>query len=94
MPDTEDFHRNEVLAYLCGDKLFSSEQQIEINELKIFKGWDIDFTYNNMKFQWNTDNKIHILDDKNEESFDTNDKDAENLKEEIGKWLKNRSNAV
>ncbi|MBR6388959.1 MAG: DUF262 domain-containing protein [Opitutales bacterium] len=64
MPDTEDFHRNKVLSCLCNENIISSDQRIKIYDryIDFFKGWDIVFTCGNKKYEWNTDDKIYLID--------------------------------
>ena len=52
------FYRNRLLS---SDSRICSNQKIE--KLNYYKGWDIFFEYEGRTFQWNTDEKIYLLED-------------------------------
>ena len=52
------FYRNHLLS---SDSRIYSDQKIE--KLNYYKGWDINFKYEGRTFQWNTDERIYLLED-------------------------------
>lgn len=52
----DKFYRNRLLS---SNDSINSEQKIE--GLNYYKGWDINFKYKNQIFQWNTDEKVYLL---------------------------------
>lgn len=89
-------NRNSVLSKLIKNKAISSDQKIE--GCDFFWGWNIDFKYKDKTFQWNTNNKVYLLengqrkkDDNNEAiCFDTKDITAENYDELIS-WFSSKA---
>jgi hypothetical protein len=73
--DWEDFKRNSLLQCLTKNKDFELQKQHIIEESgQFYKGWDIHFKYENHFFLWGTDNKIYLLDDKNQYKKDVEDR--------------------
>lgn len=52
------FYRNRIIS---SDRRINSDQRIE--DLNYYKGWDIKFEYNDHTFQWNTDEKVYLLEE-------------------------------
>lgn len=73
--DWGDFKRNSLLQCLTKNKGFELQKQHIIEESgQFYKGWDIHFKYENHCFLWSTDNKIYLLDDKNQYKKDEKDR--------------------
>lgn len=75
--DWGDFKRNSLLQCLTKNKNkdFELQKQHIIEESgQFYKGWDIHFKYENHCFLWGTDNKIYLLDDKNQYKKDVEDR--------------------
>jgi len=64
--DDDNYKRNEILSKLYNDNQIESNQKI--TNCDFFRGWDINFKYkdknNGFEFQWNTDNNIYLLENK------------------------------
>ena len=96
--DWGDFKRNSLLQCLTKNKDFELQKQHIIEGSgQFYKGWDIHFKYENHCFLWGTDNKIYLLDDKNQYKkdekdrylyFDTKDINCDTLKIELAKLAK------
>jgi hypothetical protein len=57
----DEVHNNHILSVLLEEKKIKCNQKIE--NCDFFWGWDINFEYNNIQFQWNEDNYIYYLRD-------------------------------
>lgn len=62
------FHRNQILS---SDSRIHSGQKIK--ELDFYKGWDINFEYEGRTFQWNTDEKVYLMENGKRKSKNEND---------------------
>ena len=62
------FHRNQILS---SDSRIHSGQRIK--ELDFYKGWDINFEYEGRTFQWNTDEKVYLMENGKRKSKNEND---------------------
>lgn len=62
------FHRNQILS---SDSRIHSGQKIK--ELDFYKGWDINFEYKGRTFQWNTDEKVYLMENGKRKSKNEND---------------------
>jgi hypothetical protein len=70
--------RNEILSKLLEDKkieILNNHNSGKLNEIPFFWGWDIDFTFNNKYFQWNTDENIYLMDQNQNRIKDEKDGD-------------------
>lgn len=90
--------RDNILSELITDNVIEVEQWQVIVGMPFFRGWDINFKWikcDNYKFQWNTDRKIYLLNNKYER-VTRNDKFLSFPESEISKeqYLENCMNLI
>ncbi len=57
--DWYGFNRNKILSDLCNNSVIYCKQKID--NYDFFWGWDIDFKYRGIDFQWNSDDNIYLM---------------------------------
>ena len=67
----DNIHNNPILAYLVNNNTIECDQKID--NCDFFSGWQINFRYNKVDFQWNINGNVYLLENEERKTVSNNE---------------------